>query len=110
MDEEEFGGRGILQTIHSIPLGMWGKKKEAFWKEAGIQQERENIFDKLFEGQIRNDCKLEMHFYDIIYQHEDSAWLLQAILISLMNNRAKNWSFKHENLTKMMLKFQKKKM
>lgn len=32
-----------------------------------------------------------MHFYDIIYQHEDSAWLLQAILISLMNNRAKNW-------------------
>lgn len=51
-----------------------------------------------------------MHFYDIIYQHEDSAWLLQAILISLMNNRAQNWSFKHENLTKMMLKFQKKKM
>lgn len=40
MDEEELpspplrgkegGGKEILQTIHSIPLGMWGKKIEAF--------------------------------------------------------------------------------
>lgn len=51
-----------LKTIHSIPLGTWGKKKEACGNGAGIQPKQDNMFEKLFEGQIRNDCKLKMHF------------------------------------------------
>lgn len=80
-------GKEVLQTIHSIPLGMQEKTEAFFLKKAGILQE--NVYekkkrkknyrrDKTMKKKRKkkedgNNCELEMHFYDIVYQHEYSA-------------------------------------
>lgn len=72
MRERRKVGRRTLQTLQtSLDVGQ---EDRGFLKKAGIQQEWEKIFEKLLQGQKNgNDCKLEMHFYDIVYQHEYSA-------------------------------------
>lgn len=76
MDEEEHplphrrrGGGSADYTLYTS--GDVGQEERSCLKKAGIQQELGSTSLKLFE--IRNDCRLEMHFYDIVYQHEDSA-------------------------------------
>lgn len=76
-------GRNIEATVH---------KESRYSAGAG-----EHLWETILGTKNGNDCKLEMHFYSIVYQHEYSAWRLQAILISPMNNRARNWEIKCEN-------------
>lgn len=44
---ERVRGKKIVQTIHLIPLGM-ERDETGLLKKAGIQQQQENIFEKLF--------------------------------------------------------------
>lgn len=81
-------------------LYLWGHVARLFKESRYSAGVREHLWEAILEKN-GNGCKLEMHFYDIVYQHEYSAWLLQAILIAPKNNRATNWQFKHQNLTKL---------
>ena len=111
MDEEELppplrdrgkgGGDSADHTLYTS--GDVGQEEWSFLKESRYSAGAGVHLWKTILGTKKNDCKLEMHFYDIVYQHEYSAWLLQAILISPMNNRARNWKFKHSNLKEMIL-------
>lgn len=67
------GGGGGSADYTLYTSGDVGQEERSFLKKAGIQQELGRTSLKLFRNEIRNDCRLEMHFYDIVYQHEDSA-------------------------------------
>ena len=83
--EKQGVGEEILQTIHSIPLGMGrgdtGFLKKSRYSAAAGEHLWETILWTKKKKKNGDDCKLEMHFYDIVYQHEYSAWPLQAIPI-----------------------------